>query len=196
MRSAYLILFALPLLAAAPTAEIKVDQAGYLPQAPKIAFVVAKSPAADFTVRAAANDAIMLRGKLSAPADDPDSGDRLQAADFSTFTRIGEYYLDIPGIGRSWPFSIGPQVYARPWYLAMRSFYGQRCGIAVDLGPSSPATSTPPATWTRLSTPPRAKRASPSRAAGTTPATMAATSSTPASRPPRFCGPGSSTVPA
>ncbi len=36
---------------AAPTAEIKVDQVGYLPDGPKVAFVVAKTPATAFTVR-------------------------------------------------------------------------------------------------------------------------------------------------
>lgn len=138
MRSLYPILLALPLFAAAPSPEVRVDQAGYLTQAPKVALVAAKTPAADFTVRKAGDDAVAFKGKLAAPVDDPDSGDRLQAADFTALTRAGEYYLDVPGIGRSWEFSIGSRVYSRPWYLAMRSYYGQRCGIAVDLGAEFP----------------------------------------------------------
>ena len=50
----------------------------------------------------------------------------------------GKYYLEVPGVGRSWEFSIGPDAFARPFYLAMRSYYGQRCGTAVDLGPEFP----------------------------------------------------------
>ena len=41
-------------------------------------------------------------------------------------------------MGRSWEFAIGPDVYGRAWYLAMRSYYGQRCGTAVDLGSEFP----------------------------------------------------------
>jgi endoglucanase len=46
--------------------------------------------------------------------------------------------VEIAEVGRSWEFAIGPDVYARAWYLAMRSYYGQRCGTAVDLGSEFP----------------------------------------------------------
>ncbi len=143
MRSIVLLLLAAPALAAAPpdtaapTTEIKVDQVGYLNSAPKVAMVSSKTAGTDFTVRSA-KGAVTLRGKLAPPVDDPDSGDRVQAANFSRLTKSGRYYLEVPGIGRSWEFSIGPEVYSRAWYLAMRSYYGQRCGIAVDLGPEFP----------------------------------------------------------
>lgn len=124
---------------AMPTVAIKVDQVGYLTGAPKVALVAAESPAGDFTVRRAAGGAVVFRGKLSAQAADADTGDKVQAADFSAFKTNGKYYLDVPGVGRSWEFSIGPDVYSRAFYLAMRAFYGQRCGIAVDLAPDFPA---------------------------------------------------------
>jgi len=124
--------------AAAPTTGIKVDQVGYLTGAPKVALVAAKQAAKDFAVRRADNDAVAFRGTLSDPVEDADSGDRVQAADFTRLTRAGKYYLDVPGVGRSWNFTVGPDVYSRAYYLAMRSFYGQRCGIAVDLGPEFP----------------------------------------------------------
>lgn len=124
--------------AADPTVDIKVDQAGYLPGFPKIAFVAAKQPAADFMVLESPKGNVVLRGKLSAPSADADSGDRLQTADFSRITRGGSYYIEVPGVGRSWEFAVGPDVYAHTWYLAMRSYYGQRCGAAVDLGPEFP----------------------------------------------------------
>src|SRR5271157_2392967 len=138
MRPILLLLLAAPAFAAAPTTDIKVDQVGYLNTAPKVALVSSKTAAAGFTVRAAKNGSVAFRGKLAAAVDDPDSGDRVQAADFTRLTRSGQYYLEVPGIGASWEFSIGPGVYSRAWYLAMRSYYGQRCGIAVDLGPEFP----------------------------------------------------------
>lgn len=125
-------------VAATPTTEIKVDQAGYPASAPKVAMVVSRSRAADFAVRRAADGSVAFQGKLTAPAADADSGDRVQTADFSKLEASGRYYLDVPGVGRSWDFAIGPDVYSRVYYLAMRAFYGQRCGTAVDLGPEFP----------------------------------------------------------
>jgi endoglucanase len=124
--------------AANPTLDIKVDQAGYPAGAPKVAVVVAGSPASAFIVRRSKDGSAAFRGKLSKPAADADSGDRVQAADFTRLDAGGRYYLEVPGVGRSWDFDIGPHVYARVYYLAMRSFYGQRCGTAVDLGPEFP----------------------------------------------------------
>ena len=138
VRHIIALLIAVPAFAANPITEIKVDQAGYLSGSPKVAFVASKAAATGFTVRAAKDGKVAFSGKLTAPADDPDSGDRVQAADFTKLAKSGTFYLDVPGVGRSWDFSIGPDVYARAWYMTMRSFYGQRCGIAVDLGPEFP----------------------------------------------------------
>jgi hypothetical protein len=56
----------------------------------------------------------------------------------SCFRQPGSYYLVVPSVGRSWTFSIGPDVFFHTDYLAMRAFYGQRCGTAVDLGLNLP----------------------------------------------------------
>jgi len=119
-----------------PSVNIKVDQAGYPAGARKIALVSA--PAQTFEVRRASDNATVFQGKLSARVTDADSGDTVEAADFSSFRQPGTYYLDVPSVGRSWAFSIGPEVFSRTYYLAMRAFYGQRCGTAVDLGPEFP----------------------------------------------------------
>jgi endoglucanase len=116
--------------------SIKVDQAGYPTSGRKIALVSA--PASSFAIKRASDNATVFQGKLGAGAADANSGDTLEAADFSAFHDPGTYYLEIPGAGRSWPFSVGADVYSRTFYLAMRAFYGQRCGTAVDLGPEFP----------------------------------------------------------
>src|SRR5664280_149948 len=109
---------------AAPSAAIKIDQVGYQPGAPKVALVAAPSPAADFTVRRVSGGAVVFSGKLGAAVDDPDSGDKVQAGDFSAFRTAGKYYLEVPGVGRSWEFALDADVYARAFYLTMRSYYG------------------------------------------------------------------------
>ena len=132
------LLASLLALGPAGATEVKVDQVGYLPAAPKIAIVAAKAPATRFTVRRAADDAVAFEGVLKAPVDDADSGDHVQTADFTPLAESGRYLLDVPGVGRSPEFTIGRDAYARAFYLALRSFYGQRCGIAVDLGSEFP----------------------------------------------------------
>jgi len=136
--AAILLLLAGRVLAAGATAEIKVDQVGYLSGAPKVALVASKNAAREFTVRRASDGKMAFRGELAAAVEDPDSGDRVRAADFTKLTAAGKYYVEIADVGRSWEFAIGPDVYGRAWYLAMRSYYGQRCGTAVDLGSEFP----------------------------------------------------------
>jgi hypothetical protein len=53
------------LTAVAATSDIKVDQVGYLPDAPKIAFVVADGKPTQFLVRRKQDNSVVFRGKLS-----------------------------------------------------------------------------------------------------------------------------------
>jgi endoglucanase len=80
----------------------------------------------------------VFEGKLGAAARDGNSGNQVQAADFSSFRQAGTYYIDVPGVGRSWKLAISPNVFSRAYYFSMRAFYGQRCGTAVDLSPEFP----------------------------------------------------------
>jgi endoglucanase len=129
------------------TTAIKVDQVGYPIDGSKLAFV-AKTAANDLTGRAfelcrVSDGSKAFSGKLSAPSLDSDSGDQVQVADFSTFKTPGIYYLDVPGVGRSWKFRIERNVFEHTYFMAMRGFYGQRCGTAVDMGAESPGFNHP-----------------------------------------------------
>jgi endoglucanase len=116
--------------------QIKVDQVGYLPGSAKVAFVTAA--ARHFEVKRAQDNVTAFKGELGPAVQDADTGDSVQIADFSKLREPGTYYLDVPGVGRSWTFSIRRYVFLHTYYLAMRAFYGQRCGTPVDLGPEFP----------------------------------------------------------
>jgi endoglucanase len=134
------VLVAIALLSLSPpfasTTGIKVDQAGYLIDAPKVAIVASETATAFAVVDS--EGSVALRGSLGTVAEDPDSGDRVRAADFSSVRRAGSYRIVVDGVGESWPFKIADDAYRRAYYLAMRSYYGQRCGTAVDLGREFP----------------------------------------------------------
>jgi len=121
--------------------QIKVDQVGYLPESAKIALVTA--PASTFEVKRVVDNVTVFKGELSPPSHDADTRDTVQIADLSKLKEPGMYYLDVPGVGKSWTFSIQPDVFARTYHVAMRAFYGQRCGTAVDLGPEFPGYAHP-----------------------------------------------------
>jgi endoglucanase len=123
----------LPLLGAASEA-IKVDQVGYLPTRPKLALVTDPRATGAFRVRRSRDGSEVAGGALSPAVSDPDTGDTVRVADFSSLTEEGTFTLEVAGVGTSDEFDVRADVYRAAFVLAARSFYGQRCGTAVDLG--------------------------------------------------------------
>jgi len=155
-----------PSPASAPVLQgVYFNQLGFQPSRAKIATIVNPGETA-FRIRNEANGKIVFKGTLTPPATDEASGDSVCQADFSALRKHGTYRIEI-GNALSDPFPIRQDVYANALYLTMRSYYGQRCGCAVDLGNGyrHAACHTD-----------GAYHASSGKAAGTTPATMAATS--------------------
>ncbi len=123
----------------APTGEVKVDQVGYLPGTPKLALVVTEhAVAGGFSVRRASDSKVVFQGSLGNPVFDADTGDTVRTAEFTSLGETGTFYVDVPGVGRSWDVRIANDVFSRVYYLVARSYYGQRCGTAVDLGREFP----------------------------------------------------------
>jgi len=118
--------------------SVKVDQVGYLPARPKLAIVTDPNATGAFAVVRSADGSRVLTGRLGPAGADPDTGDTVRVADFSALGQTGSFYLDVDGAGASHEFDVAPDVYAKVFYLAMRAFYGQRCGTAVDLAPAHP----------------------------------------------------------
>lgn len=130
---------------------IHVNQVGYLPGATKRAAVgyflgsldelrlqptPAPTAAPEFHVIAVASGEIVHRGKL---VHRPDKGmphgwyQQVWEADFTGFTRPGEYRLAVPGLGASFPFFINEGIaaaFARTYALGL---YHQRCGMEAAL---------------------------------------------------------------
>jgi len=112
--------------------QVKVDQAGYLPNASKRALVSGDVAGEDFRLVDQATGKTVLKGKLSQPVEDAPSGDRVRTADFSKWTKPGTYVLKANNGGSSHPFAIGADVYRKLWIDNGRSFTLHRAGVAVD----------------------------------------------------------------
>jgi endoglucanase len=121
-----------------PSTAVRVDQIGYPLDAIKVAVVVTDSPTGKFTVNRIPGGETVFEGLLAAPVEARDSRDRVRVADFSAVKAEGTYELRVGGAGRSATFQIRERPYRDILRLVTRSYYGQRCGTAVDLGPDFP----------------------------------------------------------
>jgi endoglucanase len=120
--------------AASGGGNVVFNQSGYLPDSEKIASVRADGgPDRSFQIYSEQTGGSVFQGQMTAPTIDAASGDRVALADFTPLTTPGTYQLATKGI-HSQPFQVGKDVYLNPMKLAIRAFYGQRCGCPVDLG--------------------------------------------------------------
>ncbi len=69
-------------------------------------------------------------------SDSPPDGNFLKAevyeCEFSSFTRPGEYRVAVDGIGASFPFRLGADVYREAFRTVARGLYHNRSGIALE----------------------------------------------------------------
>jgi hypothetical protein len=57
------------------------------------------------------------------------SGENVYLMDFTDFAQAGEYFISVPGVGRSASFRIAPDVYAKAFQVQAYGVFAQRCGI-------------------------------------------------------------------
>jgi endoglucanase len=113
--------------------HIKVCQVGYLVDETKIA-ILTSEPQGNVVVRNSENDAIVASLPIGTVSFDSDTGDSIQAIDLTEVSMPGRYYLDVPGVGSSFDFRVGNDIFTRTFQMSMLFYAGQRCGAAVRLG--------------------------------------------------------------
>lgn len=133
---------------------IKVNQEGYAREAGrKYAYLgmwlgelgampLEQRVGSDFHLRNRNDGSIAYSGKLQLRGKDitvnrnkidmPLTGETVLEMDFSQFNTPGEYYIQIPGVGRSWDFLIGDNAVGRAFYVQMRGLFHQRSGVAKE----------------------------------------------------------------
>ncbi|MBD3918523.1 glycoside hydrolase family 9 protein [Paenibacillus sp. PR3] len=71
-------------------------------------------------------------GKADEPVLDFTSGDLVYKADFTSVDKPGSYYVEVPGYGKSYTFTIGTDVYRNVADALLKGLYYQRCGTALE----------------------------------------------------------------
>lgn len=117
-----------------PIPNMLVNQVGYLPKAPKVAIFKTASSAPDTWQLLDRSGGVVASGATTAHGNDPASGDHVQWADFSSFSKPGQgYSIKAVGGDASHPFEIGPRVYRKLKYDALGFFYQNRSGIEIAM---------------------------------------------------------------
>ncbi len=119
-----------PALGVGESLQIRLNTVGYLPQAEKKASIAAACT--NFIVVRLPSRLPVFSGTVTGPVLNGDTREQLYTADFSVCSVSGEYELDVPGVGRSAPFRIAPDVYRESYSTAMLGMYLWRCGTAVS----------------------------------------------------------------
>ena len=112
---------------------ILVNQAGYFPEATKVALLRADADIFELI------DVTTGRNVFAAQPGEPQywdlSGDTVRSADFSAFSKPGTYRICLEGTDVcSAPFRIGDDVYSEITHGAVRSYYLNRSGIEITEG--------------------------------------------------------------
>jgi endoglucanase len=136
-RSALLAacLTALAASGSACAAAIKFNQLGFLPASQKLAVVTdadGDTHSDTFAVVDAASGKTVLEGRLGAPEKWDASGETVRLADFSRLNTPGNYRLRVAGQPDSAPFPIAPDAYRALDAAAIKAYYYQRAGIAIE----------------------------------------------------------------
>jgi endoglucanase len=120
-----------------PVKNIKVNQLGYLDNEKKV-FVITdnegKLKIKEFKIVDPYEEKkILYKGKIKDDfKEDITSEDKVSYGDFSDFTKHGKFKIIIDGFGESYVFEIDDDIFSKLFYTTTRSYYLQRCGMAVD----------------------------------------------------------------
>lgn len=119
--------------ASANQVHIVTNQIGYLPRWPKVVMLLGDENVQTHTAQLvnADNSQSVLTITPGRVMTDPQTGDSLRVLDFSAVTTPGRYYIHYQD-SRSSTFRIGDDVYREPLRLMLRSYYLQRCGVAIN----------------------------------------------------------------
>ncbi|WP_146901228.1 glycoside hydrolase family 9 protein [Adhaeribacter aerolatus] len=109
--------------------NIRLNQIGFYPGAPKVAVVVGENNGGEFYLKTADGTKTVFTGQLTQSKLNEFSKKPIRIANFSGFSKPGSYVLEIPGVGKSYSFDIKPDVHQAVAAAGLKGFYYQRMSI-------------------------------------------------------------------
>lgn len=112
--------------------DIIANQVGYYPDSQKTTVLRNVTDETTFDVVDAATDEVVYTGSIVSNPNKTASYEENWYGDFTAVTEPGTYYIKAGNLNASYPFTIGEEVYSDLLDDAVRMFYLQRCGCAVE----------------------------------------------------------------
>ncbi|HOX82168.1 MAG TPA: glycoside hydrolase family 9 protein [Chryseolinea sp.] len=110
---------------------VRLNQIGFYPTAQKIAVVITDVEN-EFYIATPDLKKKLFSGKLSEVRSSPYSSKKTCIADFSAFTKEGNYVLVVPNIGQSYSFEIKNKVHDDVVKASIKSYYFQRASTSLQ----------------------------------------------------------------
>lgn len=114
----------------AAISSVHLNSIGYLPHHKKE--ITVSSEAKTFEIKQTSDNKTVYQGNTVGPNYQEDVDQDLWIAEFSDFSEIGEYYIQLDNGESSKSFLINNNIYDVPFSTVMNSFYLLRCGTAVN----------------------------------------------------------------
>ena len=108
--------------------DIKLNQAGFYPNSPKIAVITNHFTSSEFYLTSENLKDTFFTGLLSEEKQSAYSSTKTRIADFSSFTRPGKYKV-VNGSNHSYPFEIKSNVNRTAAVAVLKGFYYQRASM-------------------------------------------------------------------
>jgi endoglucanase len=110
--------------------KIRLNQIGFYPSAPKIAIILTGKESS-FLLQTTDKHTV-FKGKLKKSLKEDFAGNYTFVADFSSYQKPGNYILNVPGIGNSYPFTISGSVHKDVANASIKVFYFIRASIPLE----------------------------------------------------------------
>ena len=114
------------------TDQIKLNQVGFYPNAPKVAVVTGEVSSADFYIATTNLRDTVFTGKLSDQKQSAYSSTKTRIAVFSSFTGKGSFVVCVPGVGTSYVFEINDSVNKSVGRAVLKGYYYQRVSMPLE----------------------------------------------------------------
>jgi len=126
----FLFLMAIQLFAQSTSAEIRLNQVGFLPNSLKVA-AITNFQTDSFNVMTTDLKSVIFRGVCLPSAYYASSNEKVQIADFTLLKTPGNYVLVVDGLGKSVPFSIDGDIFTNLSKASIKAFYYNRASTPI-----------------------------------------------------------------
>ena len=114
------------------TDVIKLNQVGFYSGGPKVAVLTGDVNAKDFYVTSTNLRDTFYKGTLSEARQSAYSKTVTHLADFSSLNKAGSFVVLVPGVGSSYAFKVGDDVYNGVAVATLKGFYYQRVSTPLE----------------------------------------------------------------